>query len=95
MFSHGGFKAGFLNKASMSSGKHWKKRYFLLSGCNISYFESDAKSCLLRAAKGDLLLDAKTVVRTAPSDNRQLCLLVTIDAQQTLIRKNDNNPDNK
>ena len=85
MSVHGGFKSGFLNKASMSTGRNWKKRYFLLSGPCISYFESDAKGVLIGRSKGDLVLDPRTTLRTGPSDSRQLCLFVTIDPQQVLI----------
>ena len=84
VFSNGGFKSGFLNKASMRTGKNWQKRFGVLSGCTLSYYESDSKRDLQKS-KGDLLIDAKTVLRTAPADNRNLCLYITLSPSETLI----------
>lgn len=57
-------KSGYMTKSAKSakgSGRNWKKRYFVLSGHNITYFvDHKSKS----EAKGSLLLTPETEIRS-------------------------------
>lgn len=58
-------KSGYLVKRAKQSERNWKKRYFVLSGQSLTYYENNKK---LTVAKGNFLLTNGTVVEPVTGD---------------------------
>ncbi|KAJ8613364.1 hypothetical protein CTAYLR_002271 [Chrysophaeum taylorii] len=63
-------KTGYLMKRAKKSGANWKRRYFVLNGSSLVYYETHKK---MEDAKGDLLLTVDCVVRDVVEPKYPFC----------------------
>lgn len=73
-------KTGYLTKRAKKSGSNWKKRYFVLTGSSLVYYETHKKK---DEAKGDLLLTVDCDVRDVDEPKYPHCFEI-ISAFETL-----------
>ncbi|KAJ1462880.1 hypothetical protein M885DRAFT_583960 [Pelagophyceae sp. CCMP2097] len=63
-------KTGYLTKRAKKSGANWKKRYFVLNGSSLVYYETHKQ---MAEAKGDMLLTTDCVIHDVQEAKYQHC----------------------
>ncbi|KAJ8602956.1 hypothetical protein CTAYLR_001549 [Chrysophaeum taylorii] len=63
-------KSGYLVKRAKKSGANWKKRYFVLNGSSLIYYESHKKT---NSAKGNLLITVDFVIKDVVEPKYPFC----------------------
>jgi hypothetical protein len=74
---------GWLTKKAIKSGRNWRKRFFVLDGCDLSYY----KDGTLKKQKGTMPLNAKSRVMCGPfaSSSRPNLLEITWSTGTSLM----------
>lgn len=79
-------KSGYLVKLAMGSGRNWKKRYFILNGNTLTYYETHKN---VSKAKGDLLLTSEAVVENSSVPGKDFCLMITTPFHTLVLAAKD------
>mmetsp|Transcript_14187 Transcript_14187/g.26565 ORF Transcript_14187/g.26565 Transcript_14187/m.26565 type:complete len:1074 (+) Transcript_14187:43-3264(+) len=79
-------KSGYLVKLAMGSGRNWKKRYFILNGNTLTYYETHKN---VSKPKGDLLLTSEAVVENSSVPGKDYCLMITTPFHTLVLAAKD------
>lgn len=79
-------KSGYLVKLAMGSGRNWKKRYFILNGNTLTYYETHKN---VSKPKGDLLLTSESVVENSSVPGKDFCLMITTPFHTLVLAAKD------
>jgi len=79
-------KTGYLTKRAKQSARNWKKRYFVLSGHSITYYESHKN---LVSAKGNFLLTNGTTVDVVDDQSYPYCFEISSEFESMRVAAKD------